>query len=199
MIVGVKDGDLVRLLEHLHSIIDENEGHLLGPTLVARGRIALAGQRNLAELLHHFRRLGLARSDWCNRRPVGCHCPRRLAVLCAGATCSSPGRDPTAAARSRSGMRGSRCRRNPGWARRRAPRHAPHPAQTQGMQPLPPTSQAKGNSAERSCRPPMHICALKWPQRLCIEYAKSGTAPASCVVAVQRAAPLVNRAAPLVK
>ena len=59
MIEGVKDRDLVGPLEQVHSIIDKNEWHLLGPTLVARGRIALPGQRNLAEPLHHFCRPGL--------------------------------------------------------------------------------------------------------------------------------------------
>ena len=43
MIEGVKEGDLIGLLEQLHSIIYKNEGHLLGPTLVARGRIPLTG------------------------------------------------------------------------------------------------------------------------------------------------------------
>ena len=54
MIEGIEDGDPVGLLEQLHSIIDENEWHLLGPALVARGRIVLAGQRALAEPLHDF-------------------------------------------------------------------------------------------------------------------------------------------------
>src|SRR6516164_4130659 len=44
MIERIKDRDLIGLLEQVHSIIDENEWHLLGPTLVARGWIGLAGQ-----------------------------------------------------------------------------------------------------------------------------------------------------------
>jgi hypothetical protein len=56
MIEGVKDGDFVRPLEHLLSTVYRNEGHAFGPTLVARGRKALTGQRNLAELLQDFRR-----------------------------------------------------------------------------------------------------------------------------------------------
>jgi hypothetical protein len=35
MIVPIKDRDLVRLLEHLHSPIPKNVGHGFGPTLVA--------------------------------------------------------------------------------------------------------------------------------------------------------------------
>jgi hypothetical protein len=34
----VKERDLVRLLEHLHSRVAKNEGHPFGPTLVARVR-----------------------------------------------------------------------------------------------------------------------------------------------------------------
>ena len=59
MVEGVKDRDRGRLLKHLHSKIRENEGYLLGPTLVARGRIALSSQRNLAELSDDRRRPGL--------------------------------------------------------------------------------------------------------------------------------------------
>src|SRR5580692_10089417 len=39
MIEGVKEGDFVRLLEQLHSIIGKNERHSFGPTLIARSRI----------------------------------------------------------------------------------------------------------------------------------------------------------------
>jgi len=59
MIEGIKDADFVRLLKHLHSKIRDNPGHPFGPTLVARGRIAFARQRNFAELLHDLRRPGL--------------------------------------------------------------------------------------------------------------------------------------------
>src|SRR5215467_10173305 len=41
MIKGIKNGDFGRSLENLHSKICNNERHLLGPTLVARGRIPL--------------------------------------------------------------------------------------------------------------------------------------------------------------
>src|SRR6516165_8333982 len=56
MIERVKNGDILRLLDDLHSTIYRNEGHSFGPTLVAWGRIALAGHRNLAQLLHDLRR-----------------------------------------------------------------------------------------------------------------------------------------------
>src|ERR1700719_1347087 len=58
MIVPIKDGDLVRLLEHLHSPIPKNVGHGFGPTLVARGRSAHAASLPFAVLPAHFRRRG---------------------------------------------------------------------------------------------------------------------------------------------
>src|SRR5215469_4744880 len=42
MIVAIKDGDLVRLLQQLRWAICENERHTSRPTLVARVRIAYA-------------------------------------------------------------------------------------------------------------------------------------------------------------
>jgi hypothetical protein len=59
MIVRIENRDLMRLLEHLHSKVSENERHALGPTLVARSRIGHAGLRYLAVLLHGFRRMAL--------------------------------------------------------------------------------------------------------------------------------------------
>ena len=43
VIVKIKDRDLVRLLQHLHAEIPKNVRHGFGPALVARGRIAHAG------------------------------------------------------------------------------------------------------------------------------------------------------------
>src|SRR5580704_1719029 len=59
MIVDIKDGDPIHLLDHLHAHVRENEGHSSGPTLVARGRIAFAAQGDFAGSLHDLDRLGL--------------------------------------------------------------------------------------------------------------------------------------------
>jgi hypothetical protein len=63
MIVRVDDGDLVRLLEHLHADIgNEDEGNAAGPTLIAWRRISLPHERRVAMLLHDFG--GLRLQDW---------------------------------------------------------------------------------------------------------------------------------------
>ena len=59
MIVGIKDGDLVRLLHQLRWAIRKNERHAFGPTLVARVRIAYAVQPEFSVLFHDLRRLRL--------------------------------------------------------------------------------------------------------------------------------------------
>src|SRR5882757_331390 len=56
MIVGIKDGDLVRLLQDLDCTTRKNKRHTSGPTLVARAREAHSGQRYFADLLHDLRR-----------------------------------------------------------------------------------------------------------------------------------------------
>src|SRR5712675_302954 len=56
MIVGIKDGDLVRLLQDLDCTTRKNKRHTSGPTLVARAGKTHAGQRHFAELLHDLRR-----------------------------------------------------------------------------------------------------------------------------------------------
>src|SRR5262249_32145872 len=55
MIKRIKDRDFVHLLENLHSKICNKERYLFGPTLVARGGVALTGQRHVTELLHDVR------------------------------------------------------------------------------------------------------------------------------------------------
>jgi hypothetical protein len=50
---------VIVLLDHLHAHVRENKGHSSGPTLVARGRIAFAAQRDFACSLHDLGRRGL--------------------------------------------------------------------------------------------------------------------------------------------
>jgi hypothetical protein len=59
MIIGIKDGDLVRLLQQLRWAIRENERHPCGPTLVARVRIAYPLQPEFTVPFYDLRRLGL--------------------------------------------------------------------------------------------------------------------------------------------
>src|SRR6516162_7938316 len=55
MIVVVKDGDLVRLLQDLDRTTRKDKRDTSGPTLIARAGEAHAGQRYFAELLHDLR------------------------------------------------------------------------------------------------------------------------------------------------
>ena len=57
--VAVDDRDPVRLLDDLDDEVPEHVRHAARPALVARRRVTVAGERNLAVLLHHFRGLGL--------------------------------------------------------------------------------------------------------------------------------------------
>ena len=59
MIERIEDRDFVWPLDNLHAKREGNKRQSFGPTLVAGRWIAFAGQRNLAEFLHHFRRPGL--------------------------------------------------------------------------------------------------------------------------------------------
>src|SRR5262249_32282977 len=60
MIVVIDEGDLVRLLEELHSLLEsENKGHALGPALSARVPKRNAAQFDFPMLPHYLRRLGL--------------------------------------------------------------------------------------------------------------------------------------------
>ena len=62
IIVGIEDRDPVPLLEHLHADVPEDEGHPVGPALVARGRVGHAGQRDFARPLHRLSRVPFATS-----------------------------------------------------------------------------------------------------------------------------------------
>jgi hypothetical protein len=88
---------VVRPLEELQQEIPEHVGHAAGPTLVARRRITLAGQREIAVLLDHFGRPGL-------QDRIGIIADQLLEVGDAvgpGATCSAPAPAPMPAARTR--------------------------------------------------------------------------------------------------
>jgi hypothetical protein len=121
-------------------------------------------------LMHRARRRTIdGNRAWASVRPIGLALhhfigtindrkrPRRPAVLCAGATCSSPGRDPIAAAPRRSGMGGAICRKNPGWMRPIACHYCPTQLRALRLAPrrvswpLPPTSRRKGNPAACAC------------------------------------------------
>src|SRR5882672_12591559 len=57
MIVAIKDGDLVRLLQQLRWAIRKNERHPCRPTLVARVRIAYAIEPEFTVPFHDLHRL----------------------------------------------------------------------------------------------------------------------------------------------
>ncbi len=57
--IPIKDGDLIRLLEHQHCNAVEDVGNRFGPTLYGRARRAGAAQLHFAVLLHGLRRPGL--------------------------------------------------------------------------------------------------------------------------------------------
>ena len=59
MIDQIGHGDVVALLEHLHSGGGQHERHPVGPALVARVVKAVMVHRFFAVLLHHGGRLGL--------------------------------------------------------------------------------------------------------------------------------------------
>ena len=59
VIFVIEEGNLAGLLEYLDCRGGKNEGYPAGPTLVARRRIADAGQRHFAVLLDDVRRLRL--------------------------------------------------------------------------------------------------------------------------------------------
>ena len=59
VIVGVEERDLVRLLQHLHADVEENERHAAGPALIARRRVVDAGSRDLAVLFYDVRGMRL--------------------------------------------------------------------------------------------------------------------------------------------
>jgi hypothetical protein len=59
MIVGIKDGDPVRLLDHLHADVDKDVRQPSGPALVARDRSGDAAQLDFAVSLYGLRRFGL--------------------------------------------------------------------------------------------------------------------------------------------
>src|SRR5215510_1256406 len=58
----IKQGDLVRLLQHLHSKIEEDEGYGLGPTLIVRSRRSRTAYLGFTALLQDFCRPKL--QDW---------------------------------------------------------------------------------------------------------------------------------------
>src|SRR5207342_345882 len=58
VVKGVKYGDFVLLLEHLHAEVPENVRYTSGPTLVAWCRVGRSGQRDFTVFSHNFRCLG---------------------------------------------------------------------------------------------------------------------------------------------
>ena len=56
---GGRHRDVTLRLPHRHCEVPEDVRHALGPALIARGRIADAGARKLAVLLHDLRGVGL--------------------------------------------------------------------------------------------------------------------------------------------